>query len=42
MNSGFMIKTLYLYVRNEVLFIYDPPVQLVFQGRRFLDYGSEK
>lgn len=36
-----MITALYLNVCNEVLFVYDQPVELVLQGRRSLDYGSE-
>ncbi len=35
-----MILALYLNVGNEVHFVYDQPVELVFQGRRSLDYGS--
>lgn len=35
-----MVLVLYLDVCNEVLFVYDQPVELVFQRRRSLDYGS--
>ncbi len=36
-----LFMVLYLNVCNEVFLVYDQPVELVFQRRRFLDYRSD-
>lgn len=39
-GTAWMIMVLYLDVCNEVLFLYNQPVELVLQGRHSLDYAS--